>query len=150
MPCRTLVVEDHKLFLDHICSTLRGQRDLEIVGQARDGLEALEQASVLQPDLIFLDIGLPSLNGLEVAHRIRTIAKEARIVFVTQESSDEIVHKALQLGAWGYVLKTSAARDLPAAIDAVRNGKRFVSEGLDGQPGSLVQLPFGSGEKDVL
>lgn len=138
VPYRTLVVEDHKAFRDHICSALREYPDLEIVGQAQDGLEAVEQASALQPDLVLLDIGLPGLNGLEAAHRIRTIAKDARIVFVTQESSEDIVHEALQLGAWGYVLKTSVARDLSAAIDAVMNGKQFISEGLDGQPRSVV------------
>jgi len=133
VPYRTLVVEDHRPFLDHICSALRAHPDLQVVGETQNGLEAVEYARDLQPDLILLDIGLPGLNGIEAARRIRSIAPNARIVFVTQESSPDLVHAALDLGAWGYVLKISVARDLGAAVDAVINGKKFVSEGLDGE-----------------
>jgi DNA-binding NarL/FixJ family response regulator len=130
VPYRTLVVEDHRPFLDHICAALREHADLQVVGETQNGLEAVEYARDLQPDLILLDIGLPGLNGIEAARRIRSIAPNAKIVFVTQESSDDLVHAAFELGAWGYVLKTSVARDLSAAVDAVINGKKFVSEGL--------------------
>jgi DNA-binding NarL/FixJ family response regulator len=129
-----MVVEDHKAFLDRICSALRKQRDIEIVGEIQNGLEAVERAAALQPDLIILDIGLPDLNGLEAARRIRTLAASAKIIFLTLESSPEIVNEALRLGARGYVLKPNFARDLPAAVEAVMNGKRFASEGVDGWP----------------
>jgi DNA-binding NarL/FixJ family response regulator len=129
-----MVVEDHKTFLDRICSALRKQRDIEIVGEIQNGLEAVERAAALQPDLIILDIGLPDLNGLEAARRIRTLAASAKIIFLTLESSPEIVNEALRLGARGYVLKPNFALDLPAAVEAVMNGKRFASEGVDGWP----------------
>jgi DNA-binding NarL/FixJ family response regulator len=129
-----MVVEDHKTFLDRICSALRKQRDIEIVAEIQNGLEAVERAAALQPDLIILDIGLPDLNGLEAARRIRTLAASAKIIFLTLESSPEIVNEALRLGARGYVLKPNFARDLPAAVEAVMNGKRFASEGVDGWP----------------
>lgn len=133
VPRRTLVVEDHKAFLNYICSALRKHPDVEIVGEAQNGLEAVERAAALQPDLIFLDIGLPGVNGIEAARRIRAIAVDAKIVFVTQESSRDIVHEAFQLGASGYILKASLTQDLPTALDAIKKGKNFVSQGLDGQ-----------------
>ena len=133
VPLRTLVVEDHKTFLNHICSALRKQPDVEIVGEAQNGLEAVERAAALQPDLIFLDIGLPGVNGIEAARRIRTIAVDAKIVFLTQESSHDIVHEAFQLGASGYILKISLTQDLPTALDAIKKGQNFLSQGLDGQ-----------------
>jgi DNA-binding NarL/FixJ family response regulator len=130
---RTLVVEDHKAFLDCICSALRKHSGVEIVGEAQNGLEAVERAAAIQPDLIILDIGLPGLNGIEAARRIRRIAADAKIVFLSQESSPDIVHEALQLGAWGYVFKASIARDLTTALRAVMDGEKFVSEELDGR-----------------
>jgi len=132
VPFRTLVVEDHKPFLEYICSTLRENPHLELVGQAENGTEAVERSAVLQPDLIFLDIGLPGINGLEAACRIRSLVPGAKIIFLTQETSPEIVHEALGLGASGYVLKSKSYSDLQIAIEAVLLGNRFVSEGLDG------------------
>jgi len=129
---RTLVVEDHKAFLDHITSMLREWPNTQIVGEVQDGLQAVERATTLQPDLILLDIGLPGLNGIEAARRIRKFAPNARIIFLTQESSPEIVHEAFNLGASGFVSKSLCYKDLPAAIEAVLHGGRFVSTGLDG------------------
>ncbi len=127
---RTLVVEDNAQFLQHICSSLLSHAYVEIVGEAQDGIEAIQCAARLQPDLILLDIGLPSLSGIEAAHRIRTLAPNARIIFLTQESSLDIVEEALNLGAWGYVIKSQSGRELPLAIDAVIRGTKFVSAGL--------------------
>jgi DNA-binding NarL/FixJ family response regulator len=129
---RLFCCDVHKPFLEYICSTLREHPNLEIVGQAENGTEAVERTAVLQPDLIFLDIGLPGLNGIEEACRIRSLVPAARIIFLTQETSPEIVHEALNLGALGYVLKSRSHKDLEIAIETVLLGKRFVSEGLDG------------------
>jgi DNA-binding NarL/FixJ family response regulator len=98
---RVLVVEDFAPFLEFICSTLREELDLQIVGEVSDGLEAVRQAEKLKPDLILLDIGLPTLTGLEAARQIHKLAPESRIVFLTQESSADVVQEALNLGAWG-------------------------------------------------
>jgi DNA-binding NarL/FixJ family response regulator len=133
-PLRILVVEDHKAFLNCVLSALRKHSDVEIVGEAQNGLEAVERAATLQPDLILLDIGLPGLNGIEAARRIRTIAANTKIVFLSQESSPEIVQEAFRLGARGYILKTFFARDLATALRVVMDGEKFLSEELDGRP----------------
>ena len=98
-----------------------------MVSEASDGLEAVQKAEELKPDLILLDIGLPSLNGIAAARQIRKLSPESKIIFVSQESSADIIQEALNLGAWAYVLKTRAQSDLPAAVDAVLFGKQFVS-----------------------
>lgn len=103
---------------------------MEIVGEVSDGLEAIQKMEELKPNLVLLDIGLPRQNGIEVARRIRSLSPESKIIFVSQESSPDVVQEALNLGAWGYVLKMSAAKDLLRAIEAVLEGKQFVSAEL--------------------
>jgi DNA-binding NarL/FixJ family response regulator len=129
---RVLVVEDFKPFRRFICNMLGKMPGLQIVGEVSDGLEAVRKAE-LQPDVILLDVGLPTLNGIEAARQIRTLSPESRIIFVTQESSDDVVETALSIGAAGYVAKTKIASDLPAALDAVLDGRRFLSDGLSAQ-----------------
>ena len=129
-PIRVLVVEDFAPFRQFIGSALARRCDLQIVGEAADGEEAVQKAKELQPDLILLDIGLPTLNGIEAAQRIRQVAPESKIIFVTQESSADVVQKALNSGAQGYVVKTKAATELLAAAEAVLEGKQFLSSGL--------------------
>jgi DNA-binding NarL/FixJ family response regulator len=129
MPLRMLVVEDHSQFRQFICTELQQRAGFEIF-EAADGLEAVQKAIALQPDLILLDISLPKLHGFEVARRVRMFAPHARLLFMSQESSGDIVRKALSLGADGYVQKLSAGTDLLSAIDAVLDGRRFVSRSL--------------------
>jgi len=90
-------------------------------------LAAVQKAAELCPDLILLDIGLPGLNGIEAGRQIRKLVPDAKIIFLTQESSDDVVRAALELGALGYVVKTQAGSDLLAAVDAVLQGKQYVS-----------------------
>jgi DNA-binding NarL/FixJ family response regulator len=127
---RVLVVDDFEPFRRFICKTLAKRPNLKVVCEVSDGLEAVQKAEELQPDLIFLDIGLPTLNGIAAAREIRTLAPESKIIFVSQESSPDLVHEALNLGARGYVLKTTAGSDLLAAVDAVLDGRRFLGGGL--------------------
>ena len=127
---RALVVDDSEPFRRFICKTLAKRSNLQVVCEVSDGLEAVQKAEELQPDLIFLDIGLPTLNGIAVARQIRTLAPESKIIFVSQESSPDLVHEALNLGAWGYVVKTKAGSDLLAAVDAALDGRRFLGVGL--------------------
>lgn len=124
---RVLVVEDFEPFRRVTCSMLAKIANLLIVGEVADGLEAVRNVQELQPDLILLDIGLPTMNGIEAARQIRTLSPQSKIIFVTQESSADIVQEAISLGASGYVLKAMVTRDLPAAVDAVLNGRVFVS-----------------------
>lgn len=130
---RVLVVDDHGPFRELICSILRKSPELEIIGDASDGLEAVHKSEKLQPDLIILDIGLPKLNGIEAAKRILKLAPKPKIVFLSQESSPDIVRCALGTGAMGYVAKSTASYDLLTAVEAVVQGKRFVSARLAGQ-----------------
>jgi DNA-binding NarL/FixJ family response regulator len=123
---RVLVVEDFEPFRRFICSTLEKKSELQVVCEVSDGLEAVQKAEELQPDLILLDIGLPTLNGIEAARQIRKLAPEAKIIFVSQESSADVVQEALSLGALGYVVKTHAGSELLAAVDAVLLEKQFV------------------------
>jgi DNA-binding NarL/FixJ family response regulator len=122
-----LVVEDFEPFRRFVCTTLRTRPNLQIIAEASDGLDAVRQAEELQPELILMDIGMPTLNGIDAARRIRTLSPHSRIIFVTQESDPVVVQEALSLGASGYVAKTAAARDLIAAVDAVLDGRTFVS-----------------------
>jgi DNA-binding NarL/FixJ family response regulator len=129
MSLRILVVEDHAQFRQFIRTELQQRAEFEIF-EAVDGLEAVQKAVELQPDVILLDIGLPKLHGFEVAQQIRRLAPGARLLFMSQESSADIVRKALSLGAHGYIQKLSAGTDLLSAIDAVLDGQRFVSRSV--------------------
>jgi DNA-binding NarL/FixJ family response regulator len=123
---RVLVVEDFPPFRRFICSTLGKRANLQIIGEVSDGLEAVQKAEELKPDLILLDIGLPTLNGIEAARRIRKITPQSKIIFLTQESDADVIQEALALGAWGYVVKTKAASELLAALESVISEKQFV------------------------
>jgi DNA-binding NarL/FixJ family response regulator len=101
--------------------------ELQVICEVSDGLEAVQKAESLQPDLILLDIGLPTLNGFEAARRIRKLAPDSKILFLSQESSADVVQEAFRVGALGYVLKAQAGTELLAAVDAVRQGRKFVS-----------------------
>ena len=127
---RTLVVEDHRVFLDFITATARDCPNVEVIGEVQDGFSAVQRAAQLQPDLILLDVGLPGLNGIDAARRIRSVAPDSRIIFVTQESSADIVEAAFALGAWGYIMKIHAGVELPLALNAVVEGKKFFGNGL--------------------
>jgi DNA-binding NarL/FixJ family response regulator len=132
---RILLVEDFEPLLRYEISLLQENPEWQIIGEATDGLEAVQKAEALRPDVILLDIGLPKLNGIEAARQIRVIIPGSQIIFVSQESSAEVVTEALSFGARGYVLKVRAGSDLLVAIEAVLEGGQFVSHGLiTGEP----------------
>jgi DNA-binding NarL/FixJ family response regulator len=130
---RILVVDDFEPLRQEICSILQTRPELRVVAEVGDGLEAVQKAQELKPDLILLDIGLPTLNGLQAAKRIRQVAPDAAIIFVTQQRDKDLVKAALSTGARGYVLKTDAGRELLPAVDAVLRGDHFVSPGVSGK-----------------
>jgi len=130
---RILVVDDHERWRHFFSTTLQKRPELQVVGEVSDGLEAIGKASELKPDLILLDIGLPTLNGIEAARRIREISPASKILFVSENRSFDIVEKAFGTGAGGYVVKSDAGSELLPAVEAVLQGERFVSASLAGR-----------------
>ena len=118
-PIRVLLVEDYEPWRRYLSSMVREQPGLQVIGEVSDGLEAVHKAAALQPDLILLDIGLPSVNGIEAARQIRRLAPASKILFVSENRSVDIAEEALRTGAGGYVLKADAAGDLLPAVKAV-------------------------------
>jgi DNA-binding NarL/FixJ family response regulator len=127
---QVLVVDDYEPFRQFVWSTLGKIPGLQVVGQASDGEEAVRKAEELQPDLILMDIGLPSLSGIEAARRIRKLAPRSKILFLSQETSGDVVDEALRLGAPGYIVKAHAGSELLAAVEAVLQGEQFVGSGV--------------------
>jgi DNA-binding NarL/FixJ family response regulator len=121
-----LVVDDFGPWRQYLCSILQTQPELRVISEIADGLGAVQKAQELKPDLILLDIGLPGLNGIEAARRIREVAPQSKILFVSQESSVNVVQAAFRAGASGYVVKMDAGSDLATAVKAVLRGERFV------------------------
>lgn len=129
---RILMVEDFEPYRTHIALLLGKNADLRVICEVGDGLQAVQRAQELRPDLILMDIGLPGLDGIEAARKILQLTPESKILFLTQETSADLVREVLNAGARGYVIKSQAGRELLGAIEAVLEGKRFVSDGLAG------------------
>ena len=125
---RVLVVEDNSFWQEIIVRKLQEQANLQVIAVVADGLEAVHNAEELQPDLMLLDIGLPRLNGIEVAKRVRKMAPAVRILFVSADSCSDIIREALRLGALGYVYKPNVGSDLLPTIQAVLEGEQFVGQ----------------------
>jgi DNA-binding NarL/FixJ family response regulator len=126
---RILVVDDFEPMRQSIRLMLGERRDLQVVGEASDGLEAVQKAVELKPDLVLMDIGLPSQNGIETARQIFNLVSGIKTLFLSQETSAEVIQEALSFGASGYVVKVNAGIDLLPAIEAVISGRPFVSAG---------------------
>jgi DNA-binding NarL/FixJ family response regulator len=127
---RVLTVDDFEAWRCLVRSTLKKNSRLQIIGEVPDGLEAVQKAEELKPDLIVLDIGLPRLNGIEAAQQIRKLSPMSKILFLSENHSPEVAKAALDTGASGYVVKSDAGRELLTAVEAVIQGKRFVSARL--------------------
>jgi len=122
-----LVVDDSEPFRRFVCSIVQAIPNMQIMFEVSDGLEAVRKAEELQPDLITLDIGLPKMNGIEAARQIRKLSPESKILFISQESSLDVVFETLSLGARGYVVKSDAGTELVTAVNTVLRDERFVS-----------------------
>jgi len=117
-PLRILIADDSAEWRVRIRSMLKTRSEWQVIGEARDGLEAVHKTTELCPDIVLLDIGMPVLNGIEAARRIRQNSHSSRIIFVTQENDEEIRSAALALGAEEYVLKANATTELLVAVEA--------------------------------
>ena len=127
-----LVADDFEGWRRRVRSLLRARPEWQVIAEASDGSEAVQKAEELKPDLIVLDIGLPKLNGIECARRIRQLSPRSKIVFLSLYNSPDMVQAALGTGALGYVLKSDARSELLPAVDAVLRGNQFVSSSLQG------------------
>ena len=140
---RVLVVDDSAPWRRYVSSSLGQSGRYEIAGELADGLGVVEAVGRLKPDLTLLDIGLPSRNGIEVATDLLAAAAESRILFLSEHRSADIVAAAMATGAQGYVIKSTAGRELLTAIDEVLNGRRFVSTSVSPHldPAPPVSVP---------
>ena len=127
---RILVVDDYLPWRRFLCSALQKQPRFKVVEEGADGIEAIQKAQECELDLILLDVGLPKLNGIEAARRIREVGTATAILFVSENRAPEIVEEAFRSGAMGYLVKSDAGSGLLPAIEAVLDGRPFVSRSL--------------------
>ena len=127
MTIRILVVDDHPIVRQGLKTLLEGHSDWQVVGEASDGAEAIEKAKDLTPDVMVLDVTMPRMNGLEACRLLRRQSPGLEILFVTQHDSPQMMREALDAGARGYVVKSNAARDLLAAVEAVSQHRVFTA-----------------------
>jgi two-component system response regulator NreC len=157
-----LIADDHALIREGIRALLEGCRDIEVVGDAADGREAIEKARKLKPDVVLMDIAMPGLGGLEATLEIRNACPKTKIIVLTQYDSKEYIYRFLKAGASGYVLKKATSAELVSAIQAAMRGSTFlhpevapvVIEGyLQGKDKDIEEDPYESltnREKQVL
>lgn len=124
---QVLVADDHQLFRQGVRALLRSVPDIQIIGEARDGQEAVELAQQLQPDVILMDLEMPSMNGLAATQRLTAAGHPARILVLSMRSDEMAVRDAVKNGARGYLIKSCSRDDLVAGIHAVYAGNRYTS-----------------------
>ncbi len=127
---KILIADDHRVIIDGIKHGLSGHPELEVVGEALDGNEALEQTEALRPDIVIMDISMPELNGIEATQRIKKSCPDTNIIVFTMHSNKEFVLDLFRAGISGYVLKSDPTSDLVLAIKAVRQGGNYFSTNM--------------------
>src|SRR5207245_2404850 len=127
MPVTVMLADDHAVVRDGLRALLEGGHDLQVIGVAGNGREAVAEAQRLRPDVVIMDIAMPELDGVEATRRIVERCPETRVLILSMYLSAEHIHRALQAGAQGYVLKESAGEEVVEAIRALRAGKRYLS-----------------------
>ena len=128
MTIRVLLADDHAVVRDGLRALLVEQADIQVAGTVSDGLEAVRAAQRLHPDVIVMDINMPGINGIDATRRICDRNAAARILMLSVYGSSEHIHRALQAGASGYLLKESSGVEVVAAVRAVHGGRRYLSE----------------------
>jgi DNA-binding NarL/FixJ family response regulator len=122
---RLLLADDHEIVRQGLRSMLEAQRDCQVIGEAADGRQAVTMTKELNPDVVILDIGMPSLNGLEATRQILKLRPQTKVLILTMHESDSVIREVLDAGARGYILKTDAGRDLVSAVESLRRNKTF-------------------------
>ncbi|MCR4290084.1 MAG: response regulator transcription factor [Candidatus Scalindua sp.] len=124
---KVLLVDDHTIVREGIRALLDVRENIEVIGEAEDGRQAVEKAGELTPDIILIDITMPNLNGIEATRQIKKKSPEIKLLALTAHDNKEYIHQILQAGASGYLLKDFAVSDLVSAINAVKKGDIFLS-----------------------
>ncbi len=122
---KVLIADDHEIVRQGLRSMLEAQRECQVVGEAGDGRQAVTLTKELNPDVVILDIGMPTLNGLEATRQILKMRPQTKVLILTMHESDSVIREVLDAGARGYILKTDAGRDLVTAVDSLRRNKTF-------------------------
>lgn len=130
MKIRILLADDHTILRDGIRSLIEDEPDMEVVGEAEDGITVVKLADSLKPDVILMDLAMPLLNGLEATRQIRKNNPHAKILILTMHENEEYIRQVLAAGAMGYILKDAAARELLGAIRAVNKGEVVLSPAI--------------------
>jgi two-component system response regulator NreC len=127
---RIVLAEDHTILREGLRSLLTSSQDLEIVGEAEDGREAVQLAEELKPDLILTDLSMPRMNGMEAIKEIRAHSPNTKILVLTVHKNEEYILATMQAGANGYLLKESTHAELLIAVNHVLKGRRYISPGI--------------------
>jgi DNA-binding NarL/FixJ family response regulator len=130
---RTFIVEDHQLFREGLKSMLSGRGDIEIVGEAENGLDAIEGIRQAQPEMVLLDLSIPKVSGISVMKEIKRALPKTKILALTIHESDQYILEAFDAGVDGYCIKDASLQELMVAIDSVLLGKTYISPGISGQ-----------------
>jgi len=125
-PIRVFLADDHAVLRAGLKALLSAQADMDVVGEAGDGLEALREAERIRPDVVLADVGMPGLTGLELTRRLKESLPEARVLILTVHEDQSFLDRALRAGAAGYLVKRAAEEDLLAGIRAVARGEAFL------------------------
>jgi DNA-binding NarL/FixJ family response regulator len=124
---RILICDDHTLFVEGIKAMLRNESSLEIVGEARDGRQAVELVKELKPDLLLMDVSMPDMNGFDATQRVHELDPNIKVLILTMHDEEELVARCLEAGAAGYIIKDAPASQLLYAIEMVQKGERYLS-----------------------
>jgi two-component system, NarL family, response regulator NreC len=124
---RILICDDHTLFCEGIKAILREKTSLEIIGEARDGRQAVELAKELKPDVLLMDVSMPDMTGFDATRRIREFDQTMKVLILTMHEEEELVARCLEAGASGYIIKDAPASQLVYAIETVQKGERYLS-----------------------